>query len=435
MVGRSSRSGALARRSCRGLALSPKLGVTCRAGRLTLPSSGRLPARFARFQPPLMSNVRPSSCRRYTYRTTFERLGATERTVMHVQASAVSVALVLALACMSSVAHTEDPEFEASRSSEASATSKSQPQAVPPKDSGRATRIRSRASLPCQAFTHPPEKAHDPTALLFTFDQLDHWYRVPGEFTHRLDGDLYGFETLSFIISETHPGGGPGLHVHDTEEAHVLLQGSAQYQIGDKMFIVQAPYVAKVPAGVPHTFINVGTEPFNLVAVFATKHPNTTRVGPNPLIPAWERQHGLLPAVQRSDSSANARRAQPLHRADVFQRASHASSRRSCQTLGAKTRQPKSSWERICAPMRRSFGGIQRRAASALPCSPMTSSTQPSRSRRTTGRTLWRLCGTKKMRVPRDDFGRSHYPETDSSTHQHNLLRVGHNKEKWNGFL
>jgi hypothetical protein len=50
-----------------------------------------------------------------------------------------------------------------------------------------------------------------------------------------------------------------------------------------------------VPAGVPHTFINIGSEPFNLVAVFATKRPSTTRVGPNPLIPAWESQHGAQP--------------------------------------------------------------------------------------------------------------------------------------------
>ena len=180
---------------------------------------------------------------------------------MHDQASVCSMAIVLALACMSSAAHTEG------------------------------------ASLPCQAFTRAPEKAHDPSALLFTFDQLEHWYRVPGEFTHRLDGDQYGFETLSFIISETHPGGGPGLHVHDTEEAHVLLQGTVQYQIGDKRFTVQAPYVARVPAGVPHTFLNVGSEPFNLVAVFATKHPRTTRVGPNPLVSLWESREGPLPCI------------------------------------------------------------------------------------------------------------------------------------------
>lgn len=153
--------------------------------------------------------------------------------------------------------------------------------------------------LPDKEFTHAPEKPHDPGALFYTFDQLDYYYRVPGEFTHRLTGDQYGFDSLSFIVTETHPGGGPGLHVHDTEEAHVLLEGTAQYQIGNKTFVVEAPYVAKVPAGVPHTFINAGRKTFNLIAVFASKHPNTKRIGPNPLIPAGknreEPRSGFIP--------------------------------------------------------------------------------------------------------------------------------------------
>lgn len=171
--------------------------------------------------------------------------------------------------------------------------------AAPPQESPSAASPRGPGKLPDRDFTHPPEKPHDPADLVFTFDQLDHLYRVPGEFTHRLTGDKYGFEALSFIISETHPLGGPGLHVHDTEEAHVLLEGSVQYRIGDKTFTVQGPYVARVPAGVPHTFMNVGSKPFNLIAVFPTKHPTSKRIGPNPLIPARqggeESRPGFIP--------------------------------------------------------------------------------------------------------------------------------------------
>jgi mannose-6-phosphate isomerase-like protein (cupin superfamily) len=156
-----------------------------------------------------------------------------------------------------------------------------------------------KARLPCQAFTYAPEKGHDPAADVFAFDQLEHSYRVPGEFTYRLTGDEYGFEALSFIVTETHPGGGPGLHVHDTEEAHILLAGTAQYRIGDRTFTVNAPYIAKVPAGVAHTFINAGAEPFNLVAVLASKHPGTQRLGPNPLVPAWQGEHGSRPCQDR----------------------------------------------------------------------------------------------------------------------------------------
>jgi mannose-6-phosphate isomerase-like protein (cupin superfamily) len=70
------------------------------------------------------------------------------------------------------------------------------------------------------------------------------------------------------------------------EEAHVLLEGTVKYQIGDKTFTVHGPYVARVPAGVPHTFMNAGTTPFNLIAVFPSKHPSSKRIGPNPLLPA-----------------------------------------------------------------------------------------------------------------------------------------------------
>ncbi|MDD8018853.1 MAG: cupin domain-containing protein, partial [Bacteroidota bacterium] len=139
---------------------------------------------------------------------------------------------------------------------------------------------QTQEKLPEKDFTHPPEKPHDPNAPYFNFNQLDHLYRVPGEFTYRLTGDQYGFDALSFIITETHPGGGPGLHVHDVEEAHVLIEGTAEYRIGDTTFTVQAPYVAKVPAGVPHTFINAGSKMFNLIAVFPSKHPTTKRIGP-----------------------------------------------------------------------------------------------------------------------------------------------------------
>ena len=156
----------------------------------------------------------------------------------------------------------------------------------PPWEASNIDPNQSGEALPNDNFSHAPERPHDSDAFYFTFDQLAHHYRVPGEFTHRLTGDEYGFESLSFMVTETHPGGGPGLHVHDVEEAHVLLEGTAEYRVGDSTFTVRAPYVARVPAGVPHTFINAGYKPFNLVAVFASNHPNTRRIGPNPLIPA-----------------------------------------------------------------------------------------------------------------------------------------------------
>lgn len=217
---------------------------------------------------------------------------------MQDQVSIVLTTAVLALACTGCSALPGHSKTVATPLSTESTSTRSAAQpTTTARDSRGGGASGSEASVPCQAFTHPPEKPHDSAANFFAFDQLEHYYRVPGEFTYRLTGDQYGFETLSFIITETHPGGGPGLHVHDTEEAHILLEGSAQYQLGDKTITVHAPYVAKVPAGVPHTFINVGTEPFNLVAVFASKHPKTERVGANPLVAVWQSRNGSLPCI------------------------------------------------------------------------------------------------------------------------------------------
>jgi mannose-6-phosphate isomerase-like protein (cupin superfamily) len=138
--------------------------------------------------------------------------------------------------------------------------------------------------LPKENFDHPPKEAFDRSDYFFKLDQMEHFYRVPGEFGHRMWGEKYGFEALSFIITETHPGGGPRFHTHDVEEAHVLLKGSAKYRVGDTEFTVQAPYVAKVPAGMPHAFINTGSEPMNIIAVFPSKRPEVKILGPNPLI-------------------------------------------------------------------------------------------------------------------------------------------------------
>jgi mannose-6-phosphate isomerase-like protein (cupin superfamily) len=139
-------------------------------------------------------------------------------------------------------------------------------------------------------YNHPPKLKFDPNDYFFKFDQLEEAFRAPGEYTHRLEGEKYGFSSMSFIITKTQPNAGPNLHVHDVEEAHVLLEGTAEYRIGDKTFTVDAPYVVKVPAGTPHTFINAGAKPFNLVAVFASKNLVSKRIGPNPLIHAMPKK-------------------------------------------------------------------------------------------------------------------------------------------------
>lgn len=141
-----------------------------------------------------------------------------------------------------------------------------------------------RPPLPAKSYERPPEVAFNRSDYVIKLEHMTSFYDVPGEFGHLINGEDYGFDSLSIIVTETHPHGGPPLHTHETEEAHVLVHGAVEYVIDDRRFSASGPYIARVPAGVPHTFVNQGTEPFNLVAVFPSKRLTYKEVAPNPLV-------------------------------------------------------------------------------------------------------------------------------------------------------
>jgi mannose-6-phosphate isomerase-like protein (cupin superfamily) len=115
-------------------------------------------------------------------------------------------------------------------------------------------------------------------------NQMSSFYDKPGEFGYAIHGEDYGFDRLSFVLTETQPNGGPPLHTHTVEEGHVVLSGRVTYLIGERQVTAEGPYIARVPAGVAHTFINSGTEPVNVVATFPSRRRDYTEVGPNPLV-------------------------------------------------------------------------------------------------------------------------------------------------------
>jgi len=138
--------------------------------------------------------------------------------------------------------------------------------------------------LPKESYERQPEQPFNSSDDVFKPNQMTSFYDVPGEFGHAMGGIDYGFKSLSFIITETQPGGGPPLHVHDCEEAHVLLEGKATYVLGNQTFTVEGPCVVKIPAGVPHTFINAGSRPLRLIGVLPEDHIHYNELGPNPLV-------------------------------------------------------------------------------------------------------------------------------------------------------
>lgn len=146
-------------------------------------------------------------------------------------------------------------------------------------------------TLPLAAYGHDAKHGDKPAVALkgpssnyvIKLEQMTAIQAGKGEKIHLLRGSEHGFKNLSFILTETAPGGGPPLHTHESEEAHVLTSGTMSYVIGDQTFIATAPYILRVPANTPHTFINAGTTPLSLTAVFDSANYTFKPVGANPL--------------------------------------------------------------------------------------------------------------------------------------------------------
>lgn len=92
----------------------------------------------------------------------------------------------------------------------------------------------------------------------------------PGEYVHVMEGQRHGYQNLTIGITYTAPGGAPPMHTHRGEEAHVLLEGTILYALGDSIFTMEAPYVVNIPPMMPHSFKNLGDHVAELVVVFPT---------------------------------------------------------------------------------------------------------------------------------------------------------------------
>ena len=53
-------------------------------------------------------------------------------------------------------------------------------------------------------------------------------------------------------------GEGPNLHVHPYDELFNLLEGKAEFTVGDQVFTAEAGDVVFGPANIPHAYKNIG---------------------------------------------------------------------------------------------------------------------------------------------------------------------------------
>jgi quercetin dioxygenase-like cupin family protein len=93
----------------------------------------------------------------------------------------------------------------------------------------------------------------------------------PGEYVHVMEGQRHGYRNLTIGITYTAPGGAPPMHTHMGEESHVLVKGQkVLYALGEKMFVMEGPYIVNIPPMVPHSFQNLDDQVAELVVIFPT---------------------------------------------------------------------------------------------------------------------------------------------------------------------
>jgi len=80
------------------------------------------------------------------------------------------------------------------------------------------------------------------------------------------EGDANGAR-VSLILADAAPGDGPRLHRHEYEEVFAVQAGSVRFTLGDETVDAAPGDVVVAPAGVPHGFVNSGSEQLRMVAI------------------------------------------------------------------------------------------------------------------------------------------------------------------------
>jgi len=68
-----------------------------------------------------------------------------------------------------------------------------------------------------------------------------------------------------------YPGGSIPAHEHETEETYTILNGSGEMTVGSEVRAVSTFDLVYIPPGVEHALKNTGTEPMEMMFVYAPK--------------------------------------------------------------------------------------------------------------------------------------------------------------------
>jgi quercetin dioxygenase-like cupin family protein len=108
---------------------------------------------------------------------------------------------------------------------------------------------------------------------LSELDLVEAWVEGSPSMRVRFDFPLTaasGCASSSVIYYEIEPGNRTPRHIHSAEEIQMIVQGTADVEVGDEVERFSAEALVVVPALVAHALSNVGETPLRVVGFFSS---------------------------------------------------------------------------------------------------------------------------------------------------------------------
>jgi mannose-6-phosphate isomerase-like protein (cupin superfamily) len=89
------------------------------------------------------------------------------------------------------------------------------------------------------------------------------------EIAREFIGEDHHVSGISFLVVEAPPGRGPRLHRHNYDEVIVIQEGRGRFIAGEVDVELGAGDTLVIPAGTPHSFVNIGPTMLRQVDIHA----------------------------------------------------------------------------------------------------------------------------------------------------------------------
>ena len=86
----------------------------------------------------------------------------------------------------------------------------------------------------------------------------DDWLKKSDPPQGSQEGSHFGVDCVIIRYSTDVIGEGPNLHVHPYDEVFHILQGRAEFTVGDRQFVAESGSLIIGPANIPHAYKNLG---------------------------------------------------------------------------------------------------------------------------------------------------------------------------------